>query len=112
MSAYGAIYLTGGHGVMFDFPDDLANVVSEFAQADKIVSAVCHGPAGLLNATFADGTNLIKGRNVTGYSWREEKLAKRDGAVPFNLEDELQKRGENTAKPPCRSQLTLSRMAH
>ncbi len=95
VQAYGAIYLTGGHGVMSDFPGELAPVVSAFARSDKIVSAVCHGPAGLLDATLADGANIIAGRNVTGYSWREEKAARRDRAVPYDLEEVLRRRGAN-----------------
>ncbi|GAA1008773.1 hypothetical protein GCM10009551_090630 [Nocardiopsis tropica] len=41
---FDAIYLTGGHGVMFDFPTDerLAALLREFDAAGKIVSAVCH----------------------------------------------------------------------
>lgn len=91
----GAIYLTGGHGTMFDFPtsDDLAKVVAHLYDAGKIVSAVCHGPAGLLSAKLRSGDTLLQGKRVTGFSWNEEKLAKRQDAVPFSLEEELQKRG-------------------
>ena len=53
---YDAIYLTGGHGVMFAFDDEsLAKLISDFDARGKIVSAVCHGPAGLLQARRADG---------------------------------------------------------
>ena len=41
---------------------------------------------------------MIKGKNITGFSWKEEVLAKRDHAVPFSLEDELQKRGAKYSK--------------
>ena len=92
---YDAIYLTGGHGVLFDFPraEDLAKLIAEFYEANKIVSAVCHGPAGLLNVRLSGGGHLIAGKKMTGFSWKEEKLVKRDEAVPFSLEDELQSRG-------------------
>lgn len=92
---YDAIYLVGGHGVMFDFPDDeaLATLTAEFYEAGKIISSVCHGPSGLLNVTLSNGEYLVKDKNLTDFSWREEKLAKRDQVVPFNLEDELKKRG-------------------
>jgi putative intracellular protease/amidase len=97
---YYAIYLTGGHGVMFDFPQDLAlaHLVAQFYESDKIVAAVCHGPAGLLQAKLSDGDFLIKGKKVTGFSWHEELLAKRDHAVPFSLEEELQRRGAKYRK--------------
>ena len=92
---YDAIYLTGGHGAMFDFPEnpDLAKRVAEFYEADKIVSAVCHGPGGLLNVRLSDGGYLIAGKKLTGFSWAEEQFMKRDDAVPFSLEEALQGRG-------------------
>lgn len=91
---YDAIYMTGGHGVMFDFSTSVALAVltAKFYEINKIVSAVCHGPAGLLEVKLSNGDYLIKGKDVTGFSWKEEVLAKRDHAVPFSLEDELQER--------------------
>lgn len=99
-ASYAAIYMTGGHGVCFDFPkcEALAKVTREFYESGKIVSAVCHGPAGLLEAKLNNGEYLVTGRNVTGFSWKEEELAKREKAVPFSLEDELRKRGANYSK--------------
>jgi len=91
---YDAIYLTGGHGTMFDFTSPaLAKLVSDFWAQDKIVSAVCHGPAGLLEATTPDGAPLLEGRKVTGFSWPEEKLAGRAKVVPFNLSKAIKQRG-------------------
>ncbi len=57
------------------------------------MAAVCHGPAGLLEARTRNGEYLIKGRKVTGFSWTEEEKAGRDSAVPFSLAGELQARG-------------------
>lgn len=94
-SGYDAIYLAGGHGTMFDFPDspDLQRLVAGFHDGGKFVSAVCHGPAGLLNVRLADGTLLLAGKKVTGFSWNEEVKVQRHEAVPYNLERELQDRG-------------------
>ncbi len=91
---YDAIYLTGGHGVMFDFVDGaVPEKVGAFFDAGKIVSAVCHGPAGLLNARIVGGKHLLAGRKATGFTWKEEELAHRADAVPFNLEERMQARG-------------------
>ena len=97
---YDAIYLAGGHGAMFDFPasDALAKLIVAFHAAEKIVSAVCHGPAALLNVRLANGTYLAAGRRVTGFSWTEEVGVKRDQAVPFSLEEELKKLGAECSK--------------
>lgn len=91
---FDAIYLAGGHGTMYDFTDcALAGLVSDFWAQDKIVSAVCHGPAGLLEATDSTGRPLLKGRKVTGFTKAEEKLAGRIDAVPFDLSKALKDRG-------------------
>lgn len=100
---YDAIYFTGGHGVMFDFRDpNLAALTARFYDSGRIVSAVCHGPAGLLDVTLQDGDALVKDKNVTGFSWPEEEAAQRADAVPFSLQDELKNRGGNysIAKKP------------
>ncbi len=97
---YDAIYLTGGHGVCFDFPKSqaLATLIRRFYESDKVVSTVCHGAAGLLEVKLTDGRYLVDGRKLTGFSWREEVLAKREKAVPYNLEEELKKRGAQYSK--------------
>lgn len=87
---FDAVYFTGGHGVMFDFRGaELGAVTARFWESGRVVSAVCHGPAGILNVPLSDGTPMIRGRRVTGFSWPEEQAAQRAGAVPFRLEDEL-----------------------
>ena len=88
---------------MFDFAnDEVKKAVAHFADAGKIVAAVCHGPCGLLDVTLANGAKLLDGRHVTGYSWTEEKLARRTEEVPFSLEEKLRDQaGEyTTAKIP------------
>jgi putative intracellular protease/amidase len=99
-AAYGAVYMTGGHGVCFDFPKSaaLANLTARLYESGKVVSAVCHGPAGLLEVRLSGGEYLVKGKDVTGFSWREEEVAKREKAVPYNLEEELKKRGAKYSK--------------
>lgn len=97
---YDAIYLTGGHGVMFDFPNStvLAELIRTFYESGNVVSAVCHGPCGLLEVKLDNGDYLVSGKHVTGFSWNEEIGAKRQHAVPFNLEEELRKRGARYSK--------------
>jgi putative intracellular protease/amidase len=97
---YDAIYLTGGHGTMFDFRQSkaLETLMARFYETGRIVSTVCHGATGLLNVNLSNGEPLIKGKKVTGFSWPEEIIAKRDDAVPFNLEEELKKIGADYSK--------------
>lgn len=97
---YCAIYYTGGHGVMWDFPDnialqDLARIIYE---KGGVVAAVCHGAVGLLNIKLSDNTLLVKDRSVTGFSNIEEQLVELDKVVPFLTENELGARGGNYRK--------------
>lgn len=59
---YDAIYFTGGHAVMWDFPDDegLQEVTRTIWEQGGIVSAVCHGYCGLLNTRLSDGGGLFR----------------------------------------------------
>lgn len=92
---FDAIFIPGGHGPMFDLPEnpDLQRLLQEFHAAGKIIAAVCHGPAGLVNATLADGTPLVKGKVLTSYTYSEEVAAKLDQEVPFILEHRLRELG-------------------
>ncbi len=86
-----AIYFTGGHGVMWDFPDnpDLQRAAETIYAQGGIVSAVCHGVAGLVGVKDDRGEPLIKDKAITGFSSREESLARMKSQVPFFLEDRL-----------------------
>ncbi|WP_129656323.1 type 1 glutamine amidotransferase domain-containing protein [Rothia halotolerans] len=97
---YDAIYFTGGHAVMYDFPDSegLQRITREMWEQGKVVSSVCHGYCGLLNTKLSDGTQLVAGRKVTGFAWQEEVLARVDELVPYNAEEEMKKRGARYEK--------------
>lgn len=97
---FDAVYLAGGHGTMYDFPDDtkLQDIIREHYETGKIVSAVCHGVGGLLNVKLSNGEYLIQDKMMTGFSWFEESLAKRKKEVPFNLEAGLKKKTLNYKK--------------
>jgi putative intracellular protease/amidase len=97
---YAAIYFVGGHGVLWDFPDnpELQVLSRQIYEQRGIVSSVCHGAVGLLNIKLLDGSLLIKGKQVTGFSDEEERLADLDKYVPFLTEDELVKRGASYRK--------------
>lgn len=92
---YIAIYYTGGHGVIWDFPENktLQDIAMKIYNNGGIVSGVCHGVAGLLNIKTNNGEYLIKGKKVTGFSNSEEKEVQLDHLVPYLTEDEMKKRG-------------------
>ncbi|QEO15334.1 type 1 glutamine amidotransferase domain-containing protein [Agromyces intestinalis] len=92
---FDAIYFTGGHAVMYDFPDSegVQRITREIWERGGIVSSVCHGYCGLLNTRLSDGSLLVAGRKVTGFAWQEEVLARVDKLVPYNAEEEMKRRG-------------------
>jgi len=94
-SDYDVIFFAGGHGTMWDFPDSPAvlKLVPEFYESGKIVSAVCHGPASLVNVKLSDGSYLISGKNVAAFTNGEEEEVQSTNVVPFLLEDALIKHG-------------------
>lgn len=91
---YDAIVLPGGHGPMFDLAKSelLGEIVSYFDEKNKIIAAVCHGPAGLLTAE-KDGKPFVSGRTLTAFTNEEEIAYKKDQLTPFMLEDALVERG-------------------
>ncbi|WP_107668516.1 type 1 glutamine amidotransferase domain-containing protein [Cyanothece sp. BG0011] len=94
---YDAIFIPGGHGPMWDLCENekLANLVEAFDRADKVIAAVCHGPAGLLSAKKADGTPFVAGKELTNFSNSEEETVGLHELVPFLLESRLKELGAN-----------------
>lgn len=92
---FDAIFIPGGHGPMVDLAHDpdLARLVAQFDRDDKIIGAVCHGPAALLSAVGADGRPFVEGKRISGFTNNEEKLVKLDHVVPFLLETALKEKG-------------------
>lgn len=92
---YDAIFFTGGHAVMYDFPgsEGLQRITREIYERGAIVSSVCHGYCGLLNTTLSNGTYLIAGKKMTGFAWQEEVLARVNKLVPYNAEKRAKERG-------------------
>lgn len=97
---YCAIYYAGGHGTVWDFPENegLQQISLTIYNNGGIVSSVCHGVVGLLNIKTEDGKYLIDGKVVTGFSNEEEKLAELDEYVPYLAETELINRGATYQK--------------
>lgn len=97
---YDAVFYPGGHGPLWDLaedPDSIALIEAMHA-GRKPVAAVCHAPGVLRHARAADGTPLVKGKMVTGFSNTEEAAVGLTEVVPFLVEDELRKAGGTYSK--------------
>ncbi len=92
---YELIYYTGGHGVMWDFPEsvEIAELASQIYQNGGLVTAVCHGVAGLLPIKDEAGQPLIAGKVITGFTNQEEELNGTADLVPFLTESALREKG-------------------
>lgn len=92
---YDAIFFAGGHGTMEDFPTDLSvkAAIETMYAAGKPVSAVCHGPACLVNAIKPNGEPMVKDHRFTCFTDEEETSVGLEKLVPFLLETRLNEQG-------------------
>jgi putative intracellular protease/amidase len=92
---FDAVFYPGGHGVMWDMPDNAASIalIEAFMKAGKPVGAVCHAPAAFVNVRGKDGDYLVKSKRVAGFTNTEEEAVGLTAVVPFLLEDRLRERG-------------------
>lgn len=97
---YDVIFFVGGFGTMWDFPDSKAvqESIKKMWDSGKIVAAVCHGPCALYNVKLDDGSYLVAGKEMTGFTNGEEDAVQKYAMVskpqgPGSNEDVLKERG-------------------
>ncbi|OLU22506.1 type 1 glutamine amidotransferase domain-containing protein [Pseudomonas sp. PA15(2017)] len=92
---YDTVFYPGGHGPLWDLAESRESIalIEAFERAGKPIGFVCHAPGALRHVNAADGSPLIKGRRVTGFSNSEEAGVQLTDVVPFLIEDEFQKLG-------------------
>lgn len=97
---YAAIFYAGGHGAMWDFADnaELAKIAAAIYENNGIVSAVCHGPAGLVNIKLSNGKYLVDGKKINTFTNEEEAAVGLTKVVPFLLETKMIGRGAKFEK--------------
>jgi len=97
---YDAVFYPGGHGPLWDLAEDKHSIalIETMYASGKPVAAVCHAPAVLRHARAHDGSPLVEGKSVTGFSNSEEDAVQLTDVVPFLLEDELKAKGGNYSK--------------
>ena len=97
---FDGLFVPGGHGPMWDLAEDgRARVIVEtLLRQGKPVAAVCHGPAIFRHATAENGTPLVEGRQVTGFTNEEEEAVGLTHVVPFLLEDVMREAGGRYSK--------------
>jgi putative intracellular protease/amidase len=89
---FDCLYIPGGHGCCTDGINNpvLKKAIEDMNNAGRLVTAVCHGPIALAECTKSDGTPLVQGLVVTGFSDSEE--------VPFLIESRFKEQGAQYEK--------------
>lgn len=102
VSGYDAVFFPGGHGAMWDLPQDadVTRAVEAAYAAGKVIGAVCHGVAGLVSARTPDGQSIVAGKRVNSFTDDEEDAAGLSTVVPFKLESRLRELGGRFEKAP------------
>ena len=92
---FDALFYPGGHGPLWDLAEDSTSIalIERFIALGKPVGAVCHAPGVLRHVKAADGTPLVHGKRVTGFSNSEEAAVELTDVVPFLVEDMLKAHG-------------------
>ena len=94
-SDFDAVFYPGGHGPLWDLANDATSIqlIETFNEQEKPIGFVCHAPAALKNVKGKDGSPLVKGKKVTGFTNSEEKAVQLTDVVPFLVEDMLKENG-------------------
>lgn len=92
---YDAVFYPGGHGPLWDLAEDKNSIalIEDFYQNNKPIASVCHAPAIFKHTKNADGTFLVNGKKVTGFTNGEEEAVQLTSVVPFLVEDMLKSNG-------------------
>ena len=98
--AFDAVFYPGGHGPLWDLAEDPASItlIETTLGAGKPVALVCHAPGVLRHAKSPNGTPLVQGKAVTGFTNSEEEAVGLTRVVPFLVEDELRRNGGRFSK--------------
>lgn len=90
---YEAVFFAGGKGAMFDFPENkhIQSIIQTLYEKGKVIGALCHGPAALVNVRLANGRPLLENKTVSGFTNEEELLLIPEARTifPFLLQDKL-----------------------
>lgn len=92
---FDAVFYPGGHGPLWDLAEDAHSIqlIEAFLAAGKPAALVCHAPGVLRHVKKPDGTPLVEGKKVTGFTNSEEEAVGLTNVVPFLVEDELKAKG-------------------
>ncbi len=99
-SDFDADFYPGGHGPLWDLAEDAQSIalIEKTYAAGKPLALVCHAPGVLRHTKAPDGSPLVKGKKVTGFTNSEEAAVQLTDIVPFLVEDMLKANGGDYSK--------------
>lgn len=96
-SEYSAIFYSGGGAAMFSVPDSKAIsriAIDIYEKNNGVISAICHGTAGIVNLKTSSGNYLVEGKKVNGFPDKfESKEREYYKQFPFSIEETINERG-------------------
>jgi putative intracellular protease/amidase len=100
LAEFDAVMVAGGQSPMFTFRDNeaLKQAIRHFYEAEKPTAVYCHGTAALVDIKLSDGSDLVAGKTITGFSNAEEEFSDSfvgQRVMPWRVEDALRERGAN-----------------
>ncbi|MEU8076547.1 type 1 glutamine amidotransferase domain-containing protein [Catellatospora citrea] len=97
---FDTVFYPGGHGPMWDLAEDPTSIalIEQVVRSGKAIALVCHAPGALRHVQTPEGTPLVAGRKVTGFTDTEEAAVGLTKVVPFLVEDELVAKGAHFSK--------------
>lgn len=99
---FDAVFYPGGHGPLWDLAEDPVSIrlIESFLAAGKPAALVCHAPGVLRHVKQRDGSPLVQGKKVAGFTNSEEEAVGLTNVVPFLVEDMLKANGGLYSKGP------------
>ena len=99
---FDAMFYPGGHGPLWDLAEDAQSIalIEKTFAAGKPLALVCHAPGVLRHTKAPDGSPLVQGKKVTGFTNSEEDAVQLTKIVPFLVEDMLKANGGVYSKGP------------
>ncbi|MEU6104166.1 type 1 glutamine amidotransferase domain-containing protein [Streptomyces flaveolus] len=97
---FDTVFYPGGHGPLWDLAEDpdSKRLIETTLRSGKPLAVVCHAPGVLRHTVNEDGTPLVQGKEVTGFTNSEEEGVALTDIVPFLVEDELKRLGGHYTK--------------
>lgn len=95
---YQAVYYSGGGSAMFGVAENqsIQNIAGKIYGSGGVVSAICHGTAGIINLKNSAGEYIFLNKKITGFpDIFEDTKAEYYKTFPFSIDKEISKNGGN-----------------